>query len=280
MRIGEALKLQLQDLDIESTPLQISLHGEYTKTGNRRVAFASQEAKETLVEWLKIRDEFLKNAIKRSNRYTKTDKDQRLFPFTANNIRYTWNNALQRSNHAQRDARTKRHELHIHTLRKFFRTNLATVIHHDVVEALMGHEGYLTHVYRLYDTKQLAEFYKQGEHVLTIFGNTNDIEKLQKDTDALQIVVNGLAVENTGLKTQLHEMEQTLSEYKRDLDHYRKRLDFFFKEGLPSFIESGELTLIMEKYIDRKMVELHTQLKKEFREIEEAEERFQAEFDK
>jgi hypothetical protein len=75
-------------------------------------------------------------------------------------------------------------------------------------------------------------------------------------------------------------MEQTLTKQRQELDHYRKRLDFLFKEGLPSFIESGELTLIMEKYIDRKMVELHTQLKKEFREIEEAEERFQAEFDK
>jgi hypothetical protein len=75
-------------------------------------------------------------------------------------------------------------------------------------------------------------------------------------------------------------MEQILTEQRQDLDHYRKRLDYFFKEGLPSFIESGELTTIMEQYIDRKMAELHKNLRKEFHQIEADETRLQVEINR
>jgi len=37
----------------------------------------------------------------------------------------------------------KRFAVHPHVLRKFFRTKMGSVIPVDVVEALMGHEGYL-----------------------------------------------------------------------------------------------------------------------------------------
>jgi len=38
----------------------------------------------------------------------------------------------------------------------------------DIVEALMGHEGYLTEVYRRYTERQMTEYYLKGEHLLTI----------------------------------------------------------------------------------------------------------------
>jgi integrase len=279
MRIGEALKLHLNDVDLHSTPLHITIRGEYTKTGNGRVTFASKETKQLILAWLKIRDEYLQTAVKRSNRHPKSKNDPRLFPYSRNNARFMWTQALQRSNHAQRDARTHIHILHPHVLRKFFRTNLATVIPRDAVEALMGHQGYLTAAYRRFSTNKLSEIYLQGEHVLTVFSNTHNLEKLQTNIKSFQTVVSGLAVENTGLKTQLHEMEQNLTEQQQDLDHYHKRLDYFFKTALPSFIESGELTTIMEQYIDRKMMELHKQLREDLFEIAEDEERFQESFE-
>ncbi len=70
MRIGEALKLQVDDVDLTSEPARINIRGEYTKTGNPRVAFISFEAKEALEEWLKIMEDELKVAVKRS-RYGK-----------------------------------------------------------------------------------------------------------------------------------------------------------------------------------------------------------------
>ncbi len=72
MRIGEALKLKVEDLDLTSDPLRINIRGEYTKTGNPRIAFISCEAKESLEEWLKIRGEELKTAVGRSAKYGKS----------------------------------------------------------------------------------------------------------------------------------------------------------------------------------------------------------------
>ena len=59
-RIGEALQIQLGDVNLNTTPLRITIRGNTTKSGNGRVVFASQEAKEAIAEWLKTRDEYLR----------------------------------------------------------------------------------------------------------------------------------------------------------------------------------------------------------------------------
>ena len=84
---------------------------------------------------------------------------------------------------------------------------MATVIPVDVVEALMGHEGYLTEVYRRYSIEDLAKFYKQGEHTLLVFAESENVSKLRAEIEEknrqLQALVNGLIAENMELKTGL-----------------------------------------------------------------------------
>ena len=50
----------------------------------------------------------------------------------------------------------------------------------DVVEALMGHEGYLTEVYRRYSIEDLAKFYKQGEYALLVFTESGKVGRPKK----------------------------------------------------------------------------------------------------
>jgi integrase len=70
-------------------------------------------------------------------------------------------------------------EDHPHTLRKFFRTRLGAVsIPIDVVEALMGHEGYLTEVYRRYSIEDLRKFCLKGESALLVFMEAQEVTKL------------------------------------------------------------------------------------------------------
>ena len=58
IRIGEALQLTLQDLDLKSDPdiVRIDVPGEITKNGDPRVTFATTETKEFLQAWLSHRD--------------------------------------------------------------------------------------------------------------------------------------------------------------------------------------------------------------------------------
>jgi len=206
MRMGEALKLEIDDLELEADPVRVNIRGAYTKTGNSRVAFISREAKEAVMEWLKVRERYLKAAVGKSHLYTKESDDQRLFPFSQATARVIWNNALKKSKHSKTDRSTNWHVIHPHVLRKFFRTRLGSVIPVDVVEALMGHEGYLTEVYRRYSIEDLAKFYREGEPALLIFTQGEEVGKLRREIeeqrDQLQTLVNGLAAEIVELKSR------------------------------------------------------------------------------
>ena len=218
MRIGEALRLTVKDVELNLDPAKLSIRGEYTKTGNPRIAFVSSEARDAMQEWLKVRTDYLNAAAGKSHLYPKSEEDSRLFPFSSTNARMIWKNALGKAKMKEQDKATKWHKLHPHVLRKFFRTRMATLIPVDVVEALMGHEGYLTEVYRRYSQEDLAKFYKQGEPSLAVYTEMAEISRLRQEIEErnkqLQTLVNGLTAENLELKQRITLVE-----------HYRERIE-------------------------------------------------------
>lgn len=242
MRFGEALSLTFEDVDFKSRPTKITIRANHSKTGNWRYTFISSEAAEALGEWLKTRDGDVRSASARTGkngrRHPEID-DPRLFPFTRNNMMAIWNIALDRAKLNGKDPQTKYHKFHPHVLRKFFRTQMGSVIQIDIVEALMGHEGYLTEVYRRYNEKTLAEFYLKGEPAVLVFTEAQEITKLtqkvkeqqdflgeelkkqkddlQKEKETLQSVINALTAkslrleeENSGLKKTLETIESQM----------------------------------------------------------------------
>lgn len=233
MRIGEALKLDRNDIDLTSDPVKINIRRENTKTGNSRVAFLSGEAKEHIEEWLKYRNEYLKSASKRS-RFGKSTEDKRLFPFDHSTAYFILKTALDKTKLNHKDDSTNRYKIHPHVLRKFFRTKMGSVIPVDVTEALMGHEGYLTEIYRRYDVEDLAKFYKQGETAVMIFGRKEEIaalrEEVEEKSQQLQTLVNGLSSENMELKRIAREQTEEIGNLSKSLAETRaefvKLVDF------------------------------------------------------
>ncbi|MFH1327592.1 MAG: site-specific integrase [Candidatus Bathyarchaeota archaeon] len=211
MRIGEALQLQLDDVELNNEPAKITIQAKYTKTGNSRMAFISQEAKETLEEWLRVREKYINGAVGKSHIHVKTAKDERIFPFDVSTAYIIWQNALSKSGFLKKDKATGRNTIHPHVLRKFFRTKLGAIIPVDVTEALMGHEGYLTEVYRKYSVEDLAKFYLQGEPNLSVFTDTAEVGKLRQEVEEknkqLQTVINGLVSENMNLKEKMKQLD-------------------------------------------------------------------------
>jgi len=256
MRIGEALQLKLDDLELDKDPVKVNIRGEYTKTGNKRITFISQEAKEVILEWLKVRSQYIESAIAKTwHRYKEGKQlikeaakqgrkptqreinqlikqlsrqmDNRIFPFQDNTFYAIWSNALTKANLLKKDEKTNRCTIHPHVLRKFFRGQLGS-FSVDLTEALMGHEGYLTEVYRRYPNpeKTLGEFYKKHELTLHVFTKTEDVtklhkdleeqrEELQKQKEQLQTIINGLTAENMELKRRISEAEKRLSDMKK-----------------------------------------------------------------
>ncbi len=219
MRIGETLQLKLNYVKLNENPAQVSIRGEYTKTGNSRFAFISKEAKEAIVEWLKVRSEYIEAAVKKSHKFEKAIKDERLFPFEASTPYMIWKNALTHAKQDEKDNSTNRFKVHPHVLRKFFRTKMATLIPVDVTEALMGHEGYLTDVYRRYSQEDLAKFYLQGESALLIFTEAEEVSKLcvevEERNKQLQTLANGLSTENLELRNRVAKLELENTDLKK-----------------------------------------------------------------
>ena len=219
MRIGEALQLKLGDIDLDAEPARIRVRAEYTKSGNPRIAFISREARDAVREWLRVRPQYLEAAAGKSHRYAKSREDPRVFPFTDANARFMWRNALKKSGLKEHDDRTNRTTLHPHVLRKFFRSRMGAVIPVDVVEALMGHEGYLTEVYRRYSEEDLAQFYLKGEHTVLVFTEAAEIGRLRREVEErnrqLQALVNGLTAENLELRSRLAQLELQHTEFRK-----------------------------------------------------------------
>jgi integrase len=222
MRIGELLKSNIEDLYLEENPARIQIRGEITKTGNPRHAFISIEAKEALVEWLKVREQYLEAAVAKSHLYEKSVDDPRIFPFDKATAYSIWKIALHKAGLNGKDKSTGREKIHPHTLRKFFRTRLgAAGIPVDVIEALMGHEKYLTEVYRKYSVDDLRKFYLKGESALLVFTEAQEVTKLRKEVEernkSLQTNFIELTTKNLALENKLARMEKENRETKEEL---------------------------------------------------------------
>lgn len=139
-RIGEILQITKDDLNLNSEPARIHLRAEYTKGNDSdRTVFLTDEAKKQMSEYLEWRKD---NKKRNGELYDKTDK---IFPFTEENAGEILENALKNTNLDERDSKTGRRKIHIHSTRKFFRSNCG--LGDALTHAIMGHSEYLDDSY-------------------------------------------------------------------------------------------------------------------------------------
>ena len=227
IRVGEALKLEFDDIDFKSEPPKINVRGEYTKSGDKYYSFIGKEALEALTEWLKIRGDYLLTSAKRGAGLTKTGygrgvkatEDKRIFPFSFSVARAMWNNALRKAGLENHDKGTNRRTLHIHMLRKVFNSQLKLVVPKEIVEALCGHEEGMDDAYRRYTEQQIKEYYLKGEPHLYVFV-PQEISKIRTHFNAelqdLKDKVNDLLYQNQKLlinRDELRSKVESLSKF-------------------------------------------------------------------
>lgn len=212
IRIGEAVRIRLTDVDLAASPAAIEIRPEFCKNGVGRVAFISAEAVDAVRTWLAVRDDYLSAAVERASGCigAKDRDDPRLFPFSITTSEDAWSRALAKASLDERDERTGRLIRPLHSLRAFFSSQLGLSCPQPVVEELLGHEGYLTDAYRRYSRQQLADAYRAAEHHVTVLVPTEYkamksqvSEKLQAHSEILESVV----LENVQLKGRVQDLE-------------------------------------------------------------------------
>lgn len=212
MRIGEALKLKTIDIELHNqdgklcSPAKIIIRQEVAKNDTPRICFISNEARDALIEWLRIRKSYLKkvNEDLQRRKIKKDISDDRIFPFAWATAWQMWYRLLRKSGFDKKDESTNRYEVHIHTLRKFMINRLKGVIRIDAVEQLVGHEGYLSRAYRDLTEETLKAEYLKGMQAVSIFEKTADLTEVNESMKHLQ-------TDNAMLKQEVFELRQLIS---------------------------------------------------------------------
>lgn len=237
MRIGELVQLKREDVDFDSKPTKINVRylgpNSGVKTKTSRITFISDEATEALKEWWKQRDKSLSLSVQRTNfpNVKKKIEDDRVFPFETTNARNIWNRMLKKAGLDQKDPRTGRFLIHIHSTRKFFRTKFSKH-DRDVAELLMGHAGYLSPNYLRFTEDELKEEYLKGMKHLLIFEAPSD------ETTIIKELREHHQKEITRLNKKISEQDTKISEQDAKLSNVEKNLvkNPAFREELFSMI--------------------------------------------
>lgn len=255
IRVGEAIQLKLDDVTLEAAPPVVHVRGEYAKEGDPYTSFISSEAKEALQEWLKVREDFIKDTAYRAHNIERRKfrpwqkqvtppAENSLFPFTYNSAQKAFIHVLQEADLYTQDKTTGIATIHIHMLRKYFLSQIKTKIPSEVAEALVGHAGYLSDAYRRYNTQQLAEFYRKGESALFILQDTAQLEVLNGEVDKKDRQLAELVTYNQTLLAKNESLQDTISKW----DAY-----FMEKFGKPTAQTADEMAhnLVVERLAQR-----------------------------
>ena len=220
LRIGEALQITISMLNADLKNNHIRLSADISKTHRIRHVFYTDECKEVLENWLKVRDKFIEGKYSKSvfARENKRVTDNRLFPFARDNAIKTWNRLLERagSPYNEKDSNPKlkdaRYKFHIHTIRKhWFSSLLNSGMKENFVNYIGGHESLLKSLYSdlEYQQELLKKNYDEHSNSLLIFesqpdltGVNKQIEALQKDKEQMQKTIEEMKAQITELRLE------------------------------------------------------------------------------
>jgi integrase len=215
MRIGETLKLEVDDLNLKTDPARIVIPYNVTKNKKGRTVLITPEAKELLQRWLPQREKYIMQAKTRSKGLPHANVDigsKRVFPFTTEQFAFYWKKALRKASLIERDKTTARWKIHAHGLRKYFRAR-GNWTNFEVAEFLMGHLSSLKETYAKYkenfDSKVVPE-YVNAMPGLMVFENGEKIRELKSGLeDAKQELAESKA-DRMNLATMFKLMQEKL----------------------------------------------------------------------
>jgi len=236
VREGTLLKLRLENIDFESYEdvAVVKVPSSYAKQRVRYVTFLTPEAKETLRHYLEVRKRSgekltLKSLIVRRRVKDPTTGEYIFKPIRARSLRARWERLLERSGKNQKKRRW--FTLHMHTLRKFFRTRMDGVVSASYRERLMGHKGeYLDDAYFKPRIEELLNEYRKGIPHLMVTEQIDETEMLKRQA---RIGLRQLAELGVIPEQEFKRLEERLMRAKNMEEYYtelRKLKDPHFQE--------------------------------------------------
>lgn len=183
LRIGELLSLSMNDIKLDSIPVKITIKASMAKNKTARFTFITPEAADAVQAWLKVKDSYLiqsakhnQNLIDRAGQAAKKDQNKiiksspvktdsdLLFPVSDSQVNASWEACLIK---AGLHVKGENKSFKFHSLRKFFYSRLAMALPEKLVQALVGHNGYLDGSYLRVTPEYAGAEYLKVQDVLT-----------------------------------------------------------------------------------------------------------------
>jgi integrase len=233
LRIGELLSIKMSDIDMNLNPCMINVRAEYAKNGHARYTFISTEARDAIFDYLKVRDEYIARADRHSETLgVKTQREaDLLFPVTDSSVNKMWETLLKNAGLYTRDEKSGRNQYRIHSLRKFFISQLSMAGARTLAEHLAGHTGYLDASYRQVSPEFAAREYLKLQSVLIVCIPENikagikmadeKIGVLMEKTELQTESIEGMKIINAQLRQQMAQIQE---ETKNDMAAMREQM--------------------------------------------------------
>jgi len=239
MRINELLNITFQDVDFENRHIRI--RREIAKSSVPRDVFFTVEAKDILMNWLSVRDDFVVTKYKKSvycrrklirdgyqvkkgedetwkifkNKKQLTDEDilnldNTIFPMNYSDILIMWHNLLEKVG-SPYNAKDGRYYLYnVHSLRRFWFSQLessgANMAH---INYIGGHESELNATYTHFELSVLKKTYDEHMDAISIFTELEKLSKQLKPKFEMQdTAIASLVRDNQRLKDELEEIKK------------------------------------------------------------------------
>jgi len=223
-RLSELCNLKMNDikLDYQCPRIRVMpLSSKNKKQGRTRI---TPEAKDTVLEYLKVRKKIIKRAylrtinvghvipISKEKLEERANNEKRLFPFSPHTMQGIWNTMLKKSGYDEIDdsGLRNRYKRNIHSLRKFFLTNYSKY-NKNLAVFFMNQVSELEQTYDYKTEEWLDQEYMAGSHFLAIF------ESPQEQSEKLQ----ELDMQLNEKDMQIRNLERTMQELKAQVIEMR-----------------------------------------------------------
>jgi integrase len=212
-RIGETLKLNIQDINLDADPPEARITSRSSKKGvGGRTVFMSYEARDAVRDWLNLKE----TKIKKAGGHGEYSKDLVFGGIIIESFGISWRKALERANLAKKDSVTTIRLYHVHTLRKFFSTAMSEAgLQESIIHAWMGHKGYLDSAYKRYTKEKLAQMYREHMDAVTIYeySSSRDVQALKEEMQKSIEDAKNAVQENIKLKENEQYLRDVFKEY-------------------------------------------------------------------
>ena len=174
MRIGEAVQLRKEDIDLATNPVRITIHRSYTKTSSDRTTYVTRETKPYLEKLLvRTKEGALVFGCNEDVEKSVACED------------ITFRRMRELTGLTEKYKDTNRYKKTLHGFRKFCATQLEERWDKDFGHKILGHKRYLDTYFLNDDT---AEKYLKAENNLMVFTTIEfdelDYEQMKSEIEA------------------------------------------------------------------------------------------------